>query len=119
MRHTFNITLLFISMCFAQVNGMTKVIIRKNWNDTEKISLAPGVRMTRINREVYRNFFYCVCVRVCVFFPFILDVKFVGRTNRGHTGGRSHRISHPPSFCRACLIFFREKDSAGTFPRQS
>ena len=36
---------------------MTKVIIRKNWNDTEKISLAPGVRMTRINREVYRNFF--------------------------------------------------------------
>ena len=37
---------------------MTKVIIRKNWNDTEKISMAPGVRMTRINREVYRNFFF-------------------------------------------------------------
>ena len=35
----------------------------------------------------------CVCVRV--FFPFILDIKFVGRTSRGHTGGRSHRISHP------------------------
>ena len=31
-------------------------IIRKNWNDTETISMAPGVRMTRINREVYRNF---------------------------------------------------------------
>ena len=30
---------------------------------------------------------------VCVFFPFILDVKFVGCTSRGHTG-RSHRISH-------------------------
>ena len=28
----------------------------------------------------------CVC-----FFPFILDIKFVGRTSRGHTGGRSHR----------------------------
>ena len=28
---------------------------------------------------------------VCVFFPFILDIKFVGRTSRGHTGGRSHR----------------------------
>ena len=28
------------------------------------------------------------------FFPFILDIKFVGRTSRGHTGGRSHRISH-------------------------
>ena len=29
---------------------------------------------------------------VCVFFPSILDIKFVGRTSRGHTGGRSHRI---------------------------
>ena len=57
----------------------------------------------------------CSCsshVCVCVFFPFILDIKFVGRTSRGHTGGRSHRISHPPSFCGACLDFYREKDSA-------
>ena len=27
-----------------------------------------------------------VCACVCVFFPFILDIKFVGRTSRGHTG---------------------------------
>ena len=40
---------------------------------------------------------------VCVSFPFILDIKFVGRTSRGHTGGRSHRISHPPSFCGVCV----------------
>ena len=53
---------------------------------------------------------------VCVYFPFILDIKFVGRTSRGHTGGRSHRISHPPSFCGACLNFSREKDSAIPFP---
>ena len=60
-----------------------------------------------------------VCVCVCVFFPFILDVKFVGCTNRGHTGGKSHRISHPPSyFCGACLYFSREKDSAVPFPRR-
>ena len=59
--------------------------------------------------------FLCVCV---VFFPFILDIKFVGRTSRGHTGGRSHRISHPPSFCGACLNFSREKDSAIPFPRR-
>ena len=61
-----------------------------------------------------------VCVCVCVFFPFILrlDIKFVGRTGRGHTGGRSHRISHPPSFCGACLNFSREKDSAILFPRR-
>ena len=57
-------------------------------------------------------------VRVCVFFPFILDIKFVGRTSRGHTGGRSHRISHPPSFCGACFNFSREKDSAVLFPRR-
>ena len=47
---------------------------------------------------------YRVCV--CVFFPFILDIKFVGRTSRGHTGGRSHRISHPPSFCYAVKNVF-------------
>ena len=43
-------------------------------------------------------------VCVCVFFPSILDIKFVGRTSRGHTGGRSHRIFNPPSFCGACLV---------------
>ena len=58
------------------------------------------------------------CVCVCVFFPFILDIKFVGRTSRGHTGGRSHRIFNPPSFCGACLDFCREKDSAIPFPRR-
>ena len=69
--------------------------------------------------------FICVCVCVCVFFPFILDIKFVGRTSRGHTGeeeghtgGRSHRISHLPFFCGACLNFSREKDSAIPFPRR-
>ena len=47
----------------------------------------------------------------CVFFPFILDIKFVGRTSRGHIGGRSHRISHLPSFwgvgvmCGWCLTY--------------
>ena len=61
----------------------------------------------------------CIYVCVCVFFPFILDIRFVGRTNRGHTGGRSHRFLHPPSFCGACLNFSREKDSAAIpFPRR-
>ena len=54
----------------------------------------------------------------CVVIPFILDVRLTcGRTSRGHTGGRSHRIS-PPYFCGACLIFSREKDSAVPFPRR-
>ena len=63
----------------------------------------------------------CVCVcacGVCVFFPFILDIKFVGRTSRGHTRGRSHRISHPPSFRGVCLIVSREKGSAIPFLRR-
>ena len=55
---------------------------------------------------------------VCVFFPFFLDIEFVGRISRGHTGGRSHRISHPPSFCGAWLNFSRGKDSAFPFPRR-
>ena len=60
---------------------------------------------------------YRVCC-VCVFFPFILDIKFVRCTSRGRTGGRSHRTSHPPSFCGACLYFSREKYSAVLFPRR-
>ena len=43
------------------------------------------------------------------------DDMFVGHTSRGHTGGRSHRISHPRSFSGACLHFSREKDSAIPF----
>ena len=63
-------------------------------------------------------FFWHMCVCVCVFFPFILDIQFVGRTSRSHTGGRSDTISHPPSFCGACLNFSREKDSVIPFPRR-
>ena len=56
--------------------------------------------------------FYCrssaMCMCVCVFFPFILDIKFVGRTSRGHTGGRSHRILiHLLSAVRALIFLAR------------
>ena len=47
-----------------------------------------------------------------------LDVPAGVAQEEGHTGGRSHRISHPPSFCGACLSFSREKDSAIPFPRR-
>ena len=33
------------------------------------------------------------CVCVCVFFRFILDIRFVGRTSRGHTGFLIHLLS--------------------------
>ena len=50
----------------------------------------------------YYSVSVCVCV-FCVFFPFILDIN--GRISRGHTGGRSHRIFHPPYlFCGVCVF---------------
>ena len=46
---------------------------------------------------------------VCVYFLPIHSGHQVGRTSRGHTGGRPHRISHPPSFCGACLHFLARR----------
>ena len=73
----------------------------------------------------FRVFFvllpFALCMeRDCVrfFFPFFLDIKFVGSTSRGHTGRGSYMILLPPSFCGACLNFSREKDSAIPFPRR-
>ena len=67
------------------------------------------------------HFFFNEIISVlCVFSSHLfwtsssLDVP----AGRGHTGGRSHRISHPPSFCGACLYFSREKDSAVPFHRR-
>ena len=53
----------------------------------------------------------CVCVCVCVFFPSILDIKFVGRTSRGHTGGRSHRI------CGRLMFTSNDNATGVTAPR--
>ena len=36
---------------------------------------------------------FCLSLCVCVLFPFILDIKFVGRTSRGHTGFFIHLLS--------------------------
>ena len=45
---------------------------------------------------------------VCVFFPFILDIKFVGRTSRGHTGGdHTDFFIHLLSAVRALTILAR------------
>ena len=42
-------------------------------------------------------------------YPLYSERQTCGRTSQGHTG-KSHRIS-PPSFCGACLNYYREKDS--------
>ena len=46
---------------------------------------------------------------MCVFFPFFLDIKFVGRTNRGHTEEEGHtRFSiHLSSAVRALIFLAR------------
>ena len=64
-----------------------------------------------------------VCVFMCVFFPFILDLKFVACTSRGHRGGRSHRRKVTQNFsstfcCGVRFYFSREKASAVPFPRR-
>ena len=72
----------------------------------------------RINSAVVTVTAVCILeianayVCVCVFFPSILDIKFVGRTSRGHTGGRLHRIFlffliHLPSAVRALIFVAR------------
>ena len=49
---------------------------------------------------------------LCVFFPFILDIKFAWVYQPESHRRRSHKISHPPSFYDACLDF-----SQGGFSR--
>ena len=86
---------------------------------TDGVHCRESTRTGPVNSKVVPN--GCCLGRspcVCAFFPSILDIKFVGCNSRGHTGGRSHRISHPPSFCGACLYSSCEKDSAVTFPRR-
>ena len=104
------------------VRGSTQVKLNLN----KKISPSPTKPGRSVHRRVpadqaiptkHPGAVRGVCV-VCVFFPFILDVKFVGRTSRGHTGGRSRGIYPPPSFCGACLNFYREKDSTVPFLRR-
>ena len=101
--------LIHVCVCFLPIHSGHQV----RW------TYQPGSHRRKVTYSCYmcdRAYIQHVCV--CVFFPFILDIKFVGRTSRGHTGGRSHRIFNPPSFCGACLDFSREKDSAIPFPRR-
>ena len=44
----------------------------------------------------------------CCCHPIYSGRQTCGCTSRGHTGGRPHMISHPPSFCGASLNFSRE-----------
>ena len=100
---------------FGKVGWVVSVWVRSmglSWAGFVELSSVGWVSESGVRG--HHSMYMCVCV----FFPSILDIKFVGRTSRGHTGGRSHRIFNPPSFCGACLDFCREKDSAIPFPRR-
>ena len=57
---------------------------------------------------------------VCVFFPFILDIKFVGRISRGHTQEEGHTLLHTFKCCctllenRVDVSFIAEPRSVNT-----
>ena len=65
------------------------------------------------SREGFSRFFLSSTAKssfvcVCVFFPFILDIKFVGRTSRGHTGGgHTGFLIHLLSAVRALIFLAR------------
>ena len=79
---------------------------------------SPSLRLqSSVNNQsrMVLGHWFILCVCVC-FLPSYSGRQACGRTSRGHTGGRTHRISHPPSFCGARLNFSREKDSVVPFP---
>ena len=52
-----------------------------------------------------QGYYQCVCVFVC-FLPIHSGHQVRWTSSRWHTGARSHRIFHPPSFCGASAIPF-------------
>ena len=57
------------------------------------------------------------CVCLCVFFPFILDIKFVGRTSRGHTDRRKVTQDFSSTFFLRCVpSFFSREGFSHSFP---
>ena len=70
---------------------------------TDRVRCRESTDTGPVDLKVVQNWCFPRGRSPCVFFPFILDIKFVGRTNRGHTGF----LIHLPSAVRA-LIFSRE-----------
>ena len=54
---------------------------------------------------------------LCVFFLFILDIKFVGRTSRGHTSKRKVTQDFSSTFLLRCVPeFFSREGFSHSFP---
>ena len=60
---------------------------------------------------------YSIYVFVSVFFPFILDVNFVGCTSRGHTDRRKVAPDFSSTFLLRCMpLFFSRERFSRSFP---
>ena len=122
------LTLVLLVIYYIVLYVAVGICLRHN-NDGEVMSLQPMTPPKRFDTQQYleysnssscflnvsrfdtqHNAGVCVCC-----YPICSGRQTYGRTSRGHTGGRSHGISHPPSFCGACLNFSREKDSVVPF----
>ena len=73
---------------------------------------APHLRMCLMFDKVFSHWPMCGCV----LFPFILDIKFLGSTTRGHTGGRPHRIFSSTFLLWCILVFFSREGFSRSFP---
>ena len=83
--------------------------------------LVPSINLGRFSLIPWDSDYHLLLdMCLCVFFPFILDIKFVGRAAAGVTQEEDHTGFFTPflSAVRACLNFSREKDSAIPFPRR-
>ena len=72
-------------------------------NQEPDSELAAETKLDEIDGADMTCFMNVDIVCVYVFFPFIPDVKFVGRTSRGHT----EFLIHPPSAVHACIFLAR------------
>ena len=69
---------------------------QRSQQQSGQITLQPVlINKSKFLKATHRSTVPCVC---CVFFPFILDIKFVGRTSRGHTGFLIHLLSAVRAF---------------------
>ena len=88
-----------VSAKARHTSTMTSIILASPCGDRETMQASSAYNMPHTARLCV-----CVCV-VCVFFPFFLGFKFVGRTSRGHTGCLIHLLSA----VRALLIFLARR----------
>ena len=83
---------------------------------SQSLATLEGIVHTKVSIQKSRSLDVCVCVCVCVLSPHLFWTSDLW-THQPRSHRKVTQIS-PPSFCGACLHFYREKDSAIYFPRR-